>query len=135
MTTEPLGLPVSAAADVERARRAARALAMRQGFAAADAERFVLAVSELATNLVRYARQGELVLSAVQGARGAGVEVLSRDSGPGIAELARAQEDGYTTGGGLGGGLPGVRRLMDEFEISSAPSGTRILARLWLRAR
>jgi serine/threonine-protein kinase RsbT len=126
-------LPVRGLPDVEQARRAARALAVQQGFAAADAERIVLAVSELATNLLRYAQQGELILSAVQGARGASVEVESRDAGPGIANLGRAQEDGYSTGGGLGGGLPGVRRLMDEFEISSGPSGTRILARKWRR--
>lgn len=126
-------MPVRGPADVEQARRMARTLAVQQGFAAADAERVVLAVSELATNLLRYAQQGELLLSAVQRARSMGVEVESCDAGPGIANLRRAQEDGYTTGGGLGGGLPGVRRLMDEFEISSGPSGTRVLARKWLR--
>jgi serine/threonine-protein kinase RsbT len=132
---EPVRLAVSAAADVERARREARALATRQGFAVADTERIVLAVSELATNLTRYARLGEIVLSVVANARGTGIEVASHDAGPGIADLARAQEDGFTTGGGLGGGLPGVRRLMDEFQITSAPSGTWVRACKWLRAR
>ncbi|HZR98281.1 MAG TPA: ATP-binding protein [Chloroflexota bacterium] len=135
MTPESLRLPVRGAADAERARREARTLAARQGFDAADAERVALAVSELATNLVRYARQGEILLGAVDGARGRGIEVESRDAGPGIGDVARALEDGYTTGGGLGSGLPGVRRLMDDFEISSAPSGTRVLARKWLPAQ
>jgi serine/threonine-protein kinase RsbT len=133
--TAPQRLPVRAAADVERVRRAARALATAQGFTAADTERVVLAVSELATNLARYAQQGEVVLSVVVGPAGEGIEVESHDAGPGIANLARALEDGFSTGGGLGGGLPGVRRLMDEFEITTAPSGTRVLARKWLRAR
>ena len=132
---EPLRVPVRATRDVERARREARTLATGQGFTAADTERVVLAVSELATNLARYARQGEVLLSVIAGPRGAGVEVESRDTGPGIADLSQALEDGYTTGGELGGGLSGVRRLMDDFEITSAPSGTRVLARKWLRTR
>ena len=129
---EPLRLPVHAAADVERARRAARSLATDQGFTRADTERVVLAVSELATNLRRYAEQGEVVLSALAGPGGQGIAVESHDAGPGIADLARALQDGFTTGGGLGGGLPGVRRLMDEFEITTAPSGTHVLACKWL---
>lgn len=133
--TTPLHLPVCAAADVERVRRAARSLATDQGFTPADTERVVLAVSELATNLRRYALDGEVVLSVLAGPGGAGLAVESHDLGPGIPDLARALEDGFTTGGGLGGGLPGVRRLMDEFEITSAPSGTHVLARKWLHTQ
>jgi serine/threonine-protein kinase RsbT len=136
----PERLAVAAPADAARARRAARALAGRLGFGTAAAEEVALAVSELATNLVRYARGGEIVLAAVgatapAGAAGggvAGVHVESIDRGPGIANLAQAMEDGYSTGGGLGGGLPAVRRLMDEFVITSDPAGTRVVARKWL---
>jgi serine/threonine-protein kinase RsbT len=101
----------------------------------ADSEAVALAVSELASNLVRYANAGELVLSPTTGPRGEGVEVESRDLGPGIPDLELALRDGFSTGGGLGNGLPAVRRLMDEFEISSTTSGTRIVARKWSGAR
>jgi serine/threonine-protein kinase RsbT len=96
-----------------------------------DSEAVALAVSELAANLVRYAEAGEVVLSPTTGSRGEGVEIESRDLGPGIANLELALRDGFSTGGGLGNGLPAVRRLMDEFEISSPSSGTRIVARKW----
>jgi serine/threonine-protein kinase RsbT len=122
---------VAEQADVERARRNARSLAAAQGLDAGDSEAVALAVSELAANLVRYAEAGELVLSPMTGSRGAGVEIESRDLGPGIADLELVLRDGYSTGGGLGSGLPAVRRLMDEFEISSTPGGTRIVARKW----
>jgi serine/threonine-protein kinase RsbT len=135
----PERLSVAAPADAARARRAARALALRLGFGAPAAEEVALAVSELATNLVRYARGGEIVLAAAAaepagraGREASGVHVESLDRGPGIADLARAMEDGFSTGGGLGGGLPAVRRLMDEFAITSGPAGTRVVARKWL---
>jgi serine/threonine-protein kinase RsbT len=99
---------------------------------AEDTEAVALATSELAMNLARYARRGQLSLSTVQGPSGSGVEIESRDRGPGIADLARALQDGYSTGGGLGSGLPSARRLMDEFQIDTGPGGTRILARKWL---
>ena len=124
-------LAVDSAVDTGRARRAARRLASAQGLGPADAECVVLAVSELASNLVRYAQQGEILLAEVEGPRGAGVQIESVDRGPGISDLARALEDGYSTGGGLGSGLPGARRLMDEFEIASSAAGTRIVARKW----
>jgi serine/threonine-protein kinase RsbT len=122
---------VAGQADVERARRNARSLAAAQGLGIGDSEAVALAVSELAANLVRYAEAGEVVLSPTTGSRGEGVEIESRDLGPGIANLELALRDGFSTGGGLGNGLPAVRRLMDEFEISSTASGTRIVARKW----
>jgi anti-sigma regulatory factor (Ser/Thr protein kinase) len=131
----PVRLAVNSRWDADRARRAARALATSLDFASEDVERVVLAVSELATNLARYARGGEIVLSVAQGPRGRGLRMESRDDGPGIAELARALQDGFSTGGGLGGGLPGVQRLMDDFEIATAPGGTRIVACKWPTAR
>jgi len=95
------------------------------------AEELALAVTELGTNLLRYARDGELVLSVVQGPSGEGVRVESHDAGPGIRDLELAMQDGFSTGGGLGSGLPGVRRLMDEFELSSTASGTEVVATKW----
>jgi serine/threonine-protein kinase RsbT len=124
-------LAVVTIADVERARREARALARELGFPTVGAEAVVLAVSELATNLVRYARQGRLILAGVTGPAGTGIRVASHDAGPGIADLGQALQDGYSTGGGLGGGLGSVRRLMDTFEIASGPSGTQIVAHKW----
>ncbi len=103
-------------------------MARSLGFAAAVAESVTLAAVELATNLVRYAKRGELLLTPVEN----GLQIESTDSGPGIADLERAMEDGFSTGGGLGGGLGGVRRLMDEVSIVTGPEGTRIVARKWL---
>jgi serine/threonine-protein kinase RsbT len=117
--------------DVEAARRAARALAGALGFARAEEEMIVLAVIELATNLVRYALHGTLTLRRIDGPAGVGVEVASRDEGPGITDIEAALRDGFSTGGGRGSGLLAVRRLMDEFSIASDPGGTRITARKW----
>src|SRR3954469_9242530 len=129
--TTAVRLTVSSRVDAERACRSARALARELGFTAADAECLSLAVSELAPNLVRHADGGELRLAIVEGARGRGVEVESRDAGPGIADVDLALEDGYSTTGGLGSGLPAARRLMDEFAIASDDRGTRVVARKW----
>ena len=127
--------PVGTQADVELARRAARTLAMTLGFGTADAERVVLAVSELATNLLRYARQGEVVLVPLDAPEHRGLRIESHDAGPGIADLEAALRDGASTAGGLGSGLAGIRRLMDEMVITTAPHGTRIVVHKWLTSR
>jgi serine/threonine-protein kinase RsbT len=132
--TEEQRFQIVSTPDVERARRAARDLARRVGFDAGDSEAVALAVSEFATNLVRYALDGAISLSVVEEATtGFGVQVRSSDAGPGIANVERAMEDGFSTGGGLGNGLPAARRLMDEFELTSGPAGTAIVARKWAR--
>lgn len=123
---------VTTQADVEYARREARHLARSLGFGPAAAEAVALSVSELATNLVRYAKDGEILVVPWETPLRRGIRIESRDRGPGLANLARALEDGYSTGGGLGSGLPGVRRLMDDFQIESDPAGTRIVAVKWL---
>jgi serine/threonine-protein kinase RsbT len=122
---------IVAEVDVERIRREARALATRVGFERHDAEAILLAVSELATNLVRYAPGGELIISTVSEANRVGILIQSFDPGPGIIDVELALRDGYSTSGGLGSGLPGVRRLMDDFTIVTSPSGTSIEARKW----
>ena len=118
--------------DADQARREGRRLAVALGFSRADAEQIALAVSELAMNLHRYAVDGELVLRPVADAARQGLEIESRDAGPGIADPILALQDGCTTGGGLGSGLPAARRQMDDFELVTHPSGTRIVARKWL---
>jgi serine/threonine-protein kinase RsbT len=129
---EPVSVPIETPADVERARRAARTLARAHGLGNVAAERLVLAVSELATNLLRYARDGEIILTGTPGTTCAVLQVESRDRGPGIPDVALALADGFSTGGGLGNGLPAVRRLLDRFDIESGPQGTRITASLCL---
>ena len=118
--------------DVEQIRREARALAVSAGCDRADVEAIVLAVSELATNLVRYAPGGEVVVATCAQGCARGIAIESRDGGPGIADVAQALADGFSTGGGLGSGLPAVRRLMDDFTLTTSPAGTRIVARKWV---
>lgn len=125
-------ISVSTAGDVALVRRAARAMATAAGFNRDESESIVLSAIELATNLLRYAPGGVIVLATLlDDQRGTALVIESRDSGPGIADVPQALEDGFSTGGGLGGGLPAVKRLMDEFEIESTPSGTRTVARRW----
>jgi serine/threonine-protein kinase RsbT len=95
----------------------------------------VVAVSELATNLVRYAQNGRIAVAPTNQDGRTGVLIECVDDGPGIDNIEEALRDGFSTGGGLGHGLPGTRRLMDEFEISSGPGGTRVKVYKWLSAR
>ena len=125
--------------DIVLARQRAREVARELGFGAVDQSRIATAVSELTRNVVRYATngQGEARIRTVShGGDGPapGIEVIVTDDGPGIADLHAALRDGFTSGLGLGMGLPGTRRLMDEMEVSSAAgSGTTIVVRKWRR--
>ena len=94
------------------------------------------AISEIARNITTYAKRGEVFIELVRDSNGRrGVKVIARDQGPGIADLERALTDGYTTGGGLGLGLPGARRLVDEFDIQTAPGqGTTVTLVKWTRS-
>ena len=114
---------------------AARELAAGLGLSKRDAEQVALAVAEPGTNLVRYARDGVIVLRPVKGTSRAGLEVERRDAGPGIGARDLARADGHSTGGGLGGGLPATWRLMDEFMMVTAPTGTRSVVRKWTTCR
>ncbi|HEU5424407.1 MAG TPA: ATP-binding protein [Nitrolancea sp.] len=131
MDPEAVEIPVASRAGVEEVRRAARAMASALGFAQEEAEMVVLAAIELATNLHRYAREGRIRFTPLAGAPGVGIEVTSRDAGPGIPDRGAALRDGFSTGGGRGNGLPAVRRLMDEFSVVSGTDGTTIVARKW----
>lgn len=122
--------------DVFHARKVAAHLAARIGFDRSAIHRLVTAVSELGNNLMDHAHGGGVVSLAPLLRDGKpGIEVVAEDDGPGIADVEMAMTDGFSTRRGLGGGLPGCRRLMDEFVIRSViGQGTRVMARLWLRA-
>ena len=118
--------------DSAQAIVAALDLATRVGFTETDRCKVATAVSELATNILRYAKQGVVRLRIVQEGGRTGIEVFAEDDGPGIADIAEAMKDHVSSRNSLGLGLPSVKRLMDEFHIeSSLGRGTRIRARKW----
>lgn len=120
-------LPVTCDADVVSARQRGRELAARLGFGAGDQTVIAAAISEIGRNIIRYAAHGEIEFRVDDDPRAGGITVVARDRGPGIADVELAMQDGYSTAGGLGLGLPGARRLMDEFRIESAPGrGTTV---------
>ena len=131
MTAAGRPLRLAGDVDVAAAARAARRLAEACGLSAVEAQHVATAVSEVARNAVRYARGGEVELVAAERAGRRGLEVTVRDAGPGIADVAQALRDGVSTGGSLGLGLPGARRLMDDFTIVSGPDGTVVTMARW----
>jgi serine/threonine-protein kinase RsbT len=114
------------AVDIVRARSAARAMAAAIGFGLADQTRIATAVSELARNAMQYAGGGVCELFNLSSEAEHRIKIVIEDQGPGIADITKALSDGYSTSSGLGAGLPGSRRLMDEFSIESRPGLTRI---------
>ncbi len=112
-------IEIHAESDNVTARRSGREMAESIGFVGTDLTLISTAISELSRNIVRYAGKGEIVLWAEQVQGRSSLVVQARDKGPGIPDLAMAMQDGYSTGRGLGLGLPGARRLMDEFDIQS----------------
>ncbi|MBF0526970.1 MAG: anti-sigma regulatory factor [Deltaproteobacteria bacterium] len=109
-----------------------RRLTAAMGFSVTNQYLIAAAVSELATNIVRYAGQGKITIKTVRNADLEGVEVEARDEGPGIADIDQAMQEHFSSGNSLGLGLPSVRRIMDEFIIDSKPGrGTTIIARKW----
>ena len=125
-------IPITADADVVTARQKGREIAARAGFAQTDLTLVATAISEIARNIVKFARRGELTVALVNDDGRTGVTVVARDSGPGIPDVDRALKDGYSTYQGLGLGLGGARRLMDEFEIvSEVGVGTTVIMTKW----
>jgi len=119
--------------DIVSARQQGRLLATSIGFGATDATLIATAISELARNIVMYAGQGEVVVRNVEISHRKGIVIVARDSGPGIRSIDDVLRDGYSTSGGLGLGLPGVKRLMDEFTIDSELGhGTMVTIKKWL---
>lgn len=118
--------------DIVLARQKGRARAIELGFSAGDATLIATAISELARNIVAYASKGRITLKVVNGLNRQGISVIASDNGPGIPDIRQALRDGFSTSGSLGLGLPGVRRLMDEFEITSRPGqGTTVVVKKW----
>jgi serine/threonine-protein kinase RsbT len=120
--------------DVVRVRQAMRALAVSAALSLVDQTKVVTAASELARNTLIHGGGGNAQLEIITGGRGRGVRVTFTDEGPGIADVDLALTDGYSTGNGLGLGLSGARRLVDEFDIDSSPGkGTRVTIAKWGR--
>jgi serine/threonine-protein kinase RsbT len=119
-------------ADILTARQTGKALATQLGFDDSDLVLIATAISEIARNMLEYAKGGVMHFKVLPRPR-AGLEITASDSGPGIKDLKLAMRDGYSTGGGLGLGLPGAKRLMDDFQIeSSLGSGTTVVMRKWV---
>ena len=120
--------------DILKARQQGRTLARQIGFSGSNLTIIATAISELARNILLYAKAGELALGPIEANGHRGIAVVARDRGPGIPDIARAMQVGFSTSGSLGLGLPGAQRLMDEFEVvSEVGRGTTITAKKWLR--
>jgi serine/threonine-protein kinase RsbT len=118
--------------DIVAARQMGRSMAAELGFSAGDATLIATAISELARNIVTYARCGEILLRITRNSSREGIQVTARDEGPGIHDVEQALRDGFSTSGSLGLGLPGVRRLVDDFQIISEENrGTTVTVKKW----
>ena len=127
-------VPIEHEGDIVTARQKGRELAAANGLSMTDQTLVATAISEVARNIVVYARRGEVILAAVEERGRRGVLVVARDEGPGIANPGLAMRDGYSTGNSLGMGLPGAKRLMDEFELATAlGKGTTVTMKKWGR--
>ena len=129
---DEIRISVSADPDIVSARQAARNVAAEFGFPSTELTVLATAVSEIARNLVRFAGVGEIIVEQIEDNHRRGVRVVARDAGPGIVDLEQAMQDGYSTYKGLGLGLPGAKRLMDEFEVATKPGrGTTVTMTKW----
>ncbi len=129
-----LRIPIETDADIVTARQEGRRLASLLDFSPSDLTVIAAAISEVARNIVEYATRGEVQVRLVERNGRRGVMVVAKDVGPGISDVAMALQDGYSTSGSLGLGLPGARRLMDEFEIQTElGKGTQVTMKKWAR--
>ena len=127
-------VPILTDMDIVAARQSGRKLATELGFSQTDTTLIATAISELTRNIILYAKQGEVVLRPLQRLDNKGIMVIARDQGPGIENVPQVMRMGFSTSGSLGLGLPGVKRLMDEFNIDSQPGcGTTITVQKWKR--
>jgi serine/threonine-protein kinase RsbT len=121
-------------ADIVMARQKGRELAASRGFSSTDQTLIATAISEVARNIIEYARRGEIILSAIEAPGRRGIMVIAADQGPGIPNIELAMRDGYSSKNSLGMGLPGAKRLMDEFVLRSPPGeGTIVTMKKWMR--
>lgn len=132
MSAGEIQVAINSDQDIVLARQKGRVMANELGFSTGDATLVATAISELARNIVSYAQKGQITIKLVNGLNRQGIAVIASDDGPGIADIRQAMRDGFSTSGSLGLGLPGVRRLMDEFEITSQPGrGTIVTVKKW----
>lgn len=125
-------LPIRSDVDVLKARQYGKELASSLRFSSSERTVIATAISEIARNTVLYAKSGRLLIKLIAQGRRRGILIVARDEGPGIADLSLVMQDGYSTSRGLGIGLPGARRLMDEFEIESElGKGTVVTMKKW----
>lgn len=124
---------IRSAADIVTARQEGRNLASQLGFSATDLTILATAISEVARNIIEYADHGTITMRLMNSDHRRGIVVIARDEGPGIPDINLALRDGYSTSKGLGLGLPGARRLMDEFEVvSTVGKGTTVTMKKWV---
>lgn len=134
MADDAVRVSVSSETGVVAARQAGRSLSEQIGFSSTQQTLVATAISEIARNMIQYAGAGEILMRVVDEPEKRGLEVTATDNGPGIPNIEKAMADGYTTGGGMGLGLSGARRLMDEFEIhSKLNEGTVIIMKKWIQ--
>jgi len=132
MDVREIRLPIQNEMDVARAALQTGSFCAALGFDRSRCQMAATAVSELGTNIIKYALRGEVILRSIARREAKGVEMIAEDHGPGITDLEQALRDHFSSSGTLGLGLPGVRRVMDEFHIESQPGqGTRVTARKW----
>jgi serine/threonine-protein kinase RsbT len=125
-------VPIRSDADIVKARQVGRDLAADLSFSFTDLTLIATAISELARNIILYAHEGDVCLQIVKQGEKRGIVVIARDRGPGIPDIRRALQDGYSTSRSLGMGLPGARRLMDEFDLrSEVGQGTTVTVKKW----
>lgn len=133
-TSEEVLIAINCDSDIVDARQRGRELAAQIGISGGDLTLLATAISEIARNIVVYAQRGEMLLSTVERGGQHGVVIVARDEGPGIPDIESAMSDGFSTGKSLGLGLPGAKRLVDEFEIvSDVGKGTIVTMRKWKR--
>jgi serine/threonine-protein kinase RsbT len=119
--------------DIVTARQRGREIAAATGFSSTDQTMIALAISEIARNIISYATRGKVSLSPLVEAGRRGILIVASDGGPGIPDIALAMQDGYSTARSLGVGLPGAKRVMDDFELVSTPgAGTTVTMKKWL---
>lgn len=132
--TDEIHIPIRSESDIVLARQNGRSIAVEAGFSGSDLTVIATAISEVARNIVTYAKKGEIQISPVSDMGKTGLLIIASDEGPGIADISLALQDGYSTSRSLGLGLPGVRRLMDEFSIDSeVGKGTTVTLKKWKR--
>ena len=127
-------VPIRSDLDIVTARVEGRDLAKELGFGVIDQARIATAISELTRNIVQYAGEGRAIMHSIEGRGRVGIEIICQDKGPGIPDIELAMQDGFSTSTSLGMGMPGAKRLMDEFHIESEVGmGTTVIIRRWQR--